>query len=198
MFEHLKCYMINMDEHPGRWEAFDQEAKKYGINYERFAGIKINGGQTRIDRESGCRASHMTIIQQAKDAGLPYVMIFEDDAVIDERLSELEPFAQEFMQNNAWDFFYYGCNHNDIFEPVNEHIIRVRKAWTTHAYLVHARAYDKILAFKDTMEPVDVIYTTIHLENNSYCIYPRMIFQRAGQSYILDQPMNYDTYLKDK
>lgn len=199
MFEQYgKIYMVNMDEHPGRWEAFDQEAKRNGINYERFAGIKINGGKTRIDREAGCRASHMTIIQMAKDAGLPNVLIFEDDAVIDERLSELEPYVKEFLDVSTWDMFYYGCNHNDIFEPVNEHIIRVRKAWTTHSYVVNARAYDKILQYKDTPEPVDVVLTRIHAEGNSFCVFPRMIFQREGQSYILDQPMNYDPYLKDK
>jgi GR25 family glycosyltransferase involved in LPS biosynthesis len=201
MFENFsKIFIINLDQHTKRWQQTQEELAKYGVtNYERFPGIKINGGITQQDREAGCRASHVEIIKKCQRDNIPNVLIFEDDIDINPELIKLEPQVQNFWKNNTIDLLYFGGNYNSqINERINSFIVKVKRCFTTHAYVVNQQAYQPIISLANINQPIDILLTNIQAGGASYCVDPRMIYQRHGYSYIIGRELNYDVVLKDK
>lgn len=210
MFNNFKIHIINLKEHIDRWNNVVNEMNKFNITtYERFEGIKCEPFKTlpvgityslqRLNGEAGCRKSHINIIKKAKEQNLDRVMIFEDDVYFNDKITEYENIINNFIDNNNYDLFYLGCNFNQSPTiQISEYIKKVSFAWTTHCYIVNKNVYDKIIQYENNIEPIDIVYNSIQKEGNSYCINPRLAYQRAGKSYILNQNVNYDIYLKDR
>jgi GR25 family glycosyltransferase involved in LPS biosynthesis len=200
-----KIFIINLPEHKQRLEDTKKELTKIGLNdYIVFKGIKINNGLTLQDRETGCKLSHIAIIEECKRDNIDRVLICEDDIQISDTFLDKINKVQNFIQNEKWDLFYLGGNFNinsgRHTEKVNDDIVRVSCCYTTHAYCVSKDAYEQILSFKGNMSsPYDVILSLIQqTRKKSFCLFPRQIFQRNQFSYIQQKERNYDCVLKDK
>jgi GR25 family glycosyltransferase involved in LPS biosynthesis len=195
-------YILNLPEHTDRLQQIKQEMSKIGCHdYKVFIGIKVNNGQALRDRENGCKLSHMEIIKECKRNDIPYVCIFEDDALFADTFLEKLDKVKDFITSNNWDLFYLGGNfnknHGVYFERVNEHFLKVTRCFTTHAYCVSRNVYDEIISWQPLNIPMDVLLTKIQMRGNSYCLNPRQVTQRAGKSYILNMWRDYDVVLRD-
>lgn len=165
----LKTFVVNMDYNPHRLAFMKEQLDKFGIPFERFAGIvgadfkgkelkkvfssvrsmialrkKMTAGQL------GDTLSHNAIYRRMIDEDLPAALIFEDDSVLDARfpeaLSEIErtmdPEKPQVYILNTWGI------STDGFKPG---INRVKNAWCTDGYVI-TRAAAKLMLAKN--EPI--------------------------------------------
>jgi GR25 family glycosyltransferase involved in LPS biosynthesis len=125
----------------------------------------------------------------AKDRGLPWILILEDDCVLRpdaaRRFTDLLPFL--WSTRDRWDMFNGGVTalqrHTRVSHTPAIHEVR---GYATNYYLVHAGSYDKILngypsdsaAFKD---PIDVYYADTY---RIWTTVPYLAAQRPGDSDI--------------
>jgi hypothetical protein len=89
----------------------------------------------------GCRLSHLSAIERARDRGFPGVMIVEDDILVVRDLSALPPFPR------GWQLVYLGGLCTRIYEAPEPPSIWFRgDVYCNHAYIVREELYDEILA----------------------------------------------------
>jgi glycosyl transferase, family 25 len=111
----MKVFLINLDRSPDRLAHMQVQARVAGIEFERVPGID---GRTMVEPflgntfasymspgERGCYASHLLCCQKIIEEGLPYAMILEDDAVLEERTTEIIVNAVKIAPKN-WDFIH--------------------------------------------------------------------------------------------
>ena len=100
---------------------------------------------------AGCALSHRKAIEKAKSEGWRNVLILEDDAKVTADADSLEV-LQKVLQTQQGDYMLYlGFNKP---EPYGRELLRgssvslwqVEGVLATHAYLLPARMYDKVLA----------------------------------------------------
>lgn len=120
--------MVTLDS--SRREAALASCASIGLTPELF------DAQRQADGALGCLDSHLQMITLARDRQWPCVLLLEDDVQwTDGAWSDLPA---------DWHLCYMGAHINDG-QPDRPGLLRVRSTLTTHAYLVHARAYDAIL-----------------------------------------------------
>jgi GR25 family glycosyltransferase involved in LPS biosynthesis len=214
-FPHIFC--INLNRRPDRLEEFTDMAKHHGFDFTRWEAtdgrlLKHPNGQPmeeneRRQMELACKISHLRLIRHAKEEGLGWILIFEDDARLVEGYERLlkglfttGPYGNLYFSRNNnnqyswnWDMFYLGFNDiNKTAEPLGNNIVRVRTGFTTHAYAVNFPAYDKIIEAFDYRGQADVLYADyIHPLGNSYAISPNIAYQADGFSDITLKDENY-------
>jgi hypothetical protein len=193
-FPHIYC--INLHRRPDRLEQFDQQAKATGFTYERLEavdGVHLEEENDRRKAELGCKLSHLKAIKRAQRHGHESVLIMEDDAFITGDLSIIPETLPE-----GWEMFYLGVSHINPPEKINAGLVRVATGFTTHAYAIHASAYDvAIKAIEQTRAQIDVIYADhLHPRRNSYAVAPSIITQRISRSDIINSEANYTEKIK--
>lgn len=203
-----RAFCINLKEEMGRLSSFTRGACDAGIMFERFEAIPgACWGATKIPLRNGvplsagqlgCILSHRAIIQRARAAGWPSVLIFEDDAVFHPEANCIfDAVAAEIPAE--WDMLYLGGHHRlrgdarlvpvDPSRPVIDRhnrteaivgLYRTTGTKTTHAYGVSAAAYDLIL---DTIDidgadaPVDVMISRLHPHIRAFSVRPHIAWQ---------------------
>jgi len=171
-FEQIYC--INLDRRPERWQEVCKVFDSVGILHrvQRFPAIDHENPRR------GCALSHLACIEQARRAGCLNVLIFEDDIrwrIWDPKL--LEKAVTVLKKDNLWELFYLGGRLQRQATVISPEIVESR-LWSTHAYAVSHRAYDRIAGFK---LPIDVWYSR---NFRSYCLRPMMAVQAKGFSDI--------------
>jgi GR25 family glycosyltransferase involved in LPS biosynthesis len=143
-----KIFYINLDKDTQRNASILTEFKKFNItNFERVPGVElidiplhteyrnfIKDDVKYIKGQLGCRASHIKIIQLAKERGYSRILILEDDISIIEDPSSLLGINQ--WLHNDWDLLYFG----GLVEPFFRNQIVC-----AHAYGVNSTLFDDIL-----------------------------------------------------
>ena len=147
----------------------------------------------------GCARSHRDLIQMSADEGVDSLLVFEDDVVFDDGLNEkFTEWTKEVPDN--WDMLYFGGNHNVRSvedKQISPHVLKITGTFTTHAYAIRSTMYQMILKRLENIDlDVDIIYTEFQADSNAYCFTPRLAWQRAGWSDILDVHADYG-FLKD-
>lgn len=133
----MSAFYINLDYRTDRRKEFEEECTKMKLVVERFPGIVHPKGGTL-----GCSASHLAVIKLAREQGLPYVMVFEDDFTFlvtkDEFTTVLNTLPEDY------DVVMFGYNMIRE-EPYSTSFGRTLEAQTTSGYIVHQKAYDKLI-----------------------------------------------------
>ena len=116
----FKVFLINLDKSTERREKCEAELNKYGIPFERVAGVYGNDvpdeevervydsrqNQRRYKKvlgrgEIGCYLSHIKCWQKIVDDGLDYAVILEDDFKLNDAFKDFEGL---FEQLQDWDY----------------------------------------------------------------------------------------------
>jgi hypothetical protein len=130
------------------------------------------------------------------------VLIFEDDALIDDNIIEdLSKCVNELKDIN-WDMFYLGCNPIQYYKET-ENLGRVIKTTTNHAYAINAKFYDNILINSNFFRyyPCNDGYYGNLGSNKDIKIYmalKNLVTQRESYSDIESQNVNYGKLISDK
>lgn len=185
-----KIYCINLDERPDRWEQVLNEFKKVGIeNVERFSAVKHEKGAI------GCRESHLNIIKKAKEEKLNNVLIFEDDVFfIDDNIKFISKTLED-LKNIDWDLFYLGATVDPnvgFMNKITDNIFKTNFAYTTHAYAINSKIFDKILDQAPYHPIIDVFYCrNIVPMGKSFIMNPMVAIQQEGYSNIEKHQADY-------
>lgn len=131
---------------------------------------KLNIKSTIFDN-NGHNASigHMRIIEKLKNENVEYGVILEDDACF---MNSFENLYKDIIKELnfikiEWDMLYFGGNI--LCQPykskqITNHIIQPQTLYCNHAYIIHNRAFDKVLnGLKTSLLIVDDTYTRLGL-----------------------------------
>jgi GR25 family glycosyltransferase involved in LPS biosynthesis len=175
--------VINLDDRTDRWKEVQEEFSSWPVPVERVSAVRMKPGW------KGCSASHLKCVRLAKERGLPWILILEDDCVLRpdaaRRFTDLLPVL--WATRDHWDIFNGGVTAVKKHERIsyNPPLYEVY-GYAANFYLVHAGSYDQILdghptnpaTFKD---PIDVYYAdTCRIWTTT----PYLAAQRPGPSDI--------------
>jgi hypothetical protein len=194
----MGAFYINLDSRTDRREQFEGECQRMGIHVERFPAIVHPKGGAH-----GCTASHLQIIKNARDRGHPSVMVFEDDFQF---LIEKEAFA-EVLASLPEDYDVVMFGYNVLRgEEYSASFGRTLEAQTTSGYIVHQRAYDRLIArweegltlFEQNpghhwLYILDQYWKALQPEMRWYHAIPRVGKQRPGWSDLANAFVEYDS-----
>lgn len=107
----MKVFLINLDKDVDRLAAFDEQAKRLGVEYERVSAVYAKDeiqsgrlkvaevesrfrcwcavGQTLTPGEIGCALSHQLVYRRMLEKGIDLACVLEDDVVLDERFPKV-------------------------------------------------------------------------------------------------------------
>lgn len=186
-----KIYCINLDDRPDRWDLAQKEFESVGIkNYVRFSAIK------NTERGAfGCRDSHVAVIRDAKMNDYKRILILEDDFNFINKDQDLFKKVLEQIGTINYDIFYLGATverNMGRFRKITENIVNTNFAFTTHAYSITSRLYDKILNEAPHFPIIDVYYQTgVVPFGNCYISNPMVCLQRSTYSDIEKRYVDY-------
>jgi glycosyl transferase family 25 len=186
------AFYINLARRTDRLAEMETELEKLGLTAERFEAIERRPGIV------GCGLSHLAVLKAARAAGLPNVLILEDDfeAVVEpaEFWAALEAF---FAGPQAAEFdvlmLAYYAPHVVPVEGT-ELVVKVLEAQTASAYIVNARMYDRLIELYEWAMPQlaatgehwdfanDQVWKRLQPAANWYAFKGRLGKQRASYS----------------
>ena len=150
----MKTWVVNMDWNPQRLAFMKEQLDRFGIPFERFAGIvgaDFKGAALRkvfrplrslialrkrmTPQQLGDTLSHNAIYHLMVEGNVPCALIFEDDSVLAPEFPEtlkaiekvLDPTKPQVYILNTWGI--------DV-EALPPGIHRVKNAWCTDGYVI--------------------------------------------------------------
>lgn len=214
-----KIFYINLDHRTDRKELMENQFSKFNINAERFSAINLTKEQNDdmvrrgcnfydgprpeyAPRIKSCTISHLTVLFRSKMMDYQNVLIFEDDALIDDNIIEDLSKCVNELKNLEWDMFYLGCNPLEYYKET-ENLGRVIRTTTNHAYAINKRFYDRIITnsnFFKTYPCNDGYYGNLGKDKNIkiYMALKNLVTQRENYSDIENGNVNYTLSISDK
>ena len=196
---------INLDKRTDRREQFETEMLMFGIantSYTRITGMAHKNGAV------GCLMSHAKVMAYAS-VYYPgqHVLIFEDDIKFRQNRTIVEQRLSEFWKNDTvsdkWDILML-ANNLVMSKPSGiPKLVRVIKAYTTSAYLVHADYVNTLLrTWHDALEGYekhgfnnmyksDVSWLKLQQKHRWFAFHPPLCIQRASYSDVEKRKVNY-------
>ena len=185
----LKAFVINLPDRTDRLATFKENFKSWNLDLEIIPGIKHEEGA------KGCALSHRKVIQLAKDKGLPWVLVLEDDC------KPVEPTADRFNallpvlweKRDQWDIFTGGptsTSHEEIRLIQRDPPLVEMKCFATQFIIVNGKIFDQILKEVDKVSPpvIDIYYR----ENfRMWSTYPSIAIQGPSKSNVQGANTNY-------
>ena len=200
--QNIKAFVINLDERTDRWNTFQENFKD--ITLERVSAINNTVGW------KGCGLSHVKVVKAAKEKGLPFVLIMEDDCVPSEFFKNNIDIFQKWLEQNMdkWDVAttgnsYYGFHGNEENSITPICALSNLKLYTTkilslQCYFINSSAYDSFISWGKNLDsspnawnPIDFWPNKQHMKTIS-CT-PFLTRQLNDFSNIENTVRNYDT-----
>lgn len=189
----ITALAINLLHRVDRYEHVTSEVKKLTLDgFEIVEGI--------IDESKTCFQSQQKCIRIAKERGLPYVLVLEDDVVFTEGAQQILEEVFEIVQTLDWDMFFLGANLQKPAQRLTTNLLKLSGAYAAHAYMVHQRFYDVILNLPPICE-MDIHYHNLMAKHNVFMCDPMIAYQLPSHSDLqngyrdYNQAM-YNNYLK--
>jgi hypothetical protein len=128
---------------------------------------------------------HKKIIINALENNCDFLLILEDDVIFEKDFVEIIDKTDDFFNNNSWDMIYFGWYSNGHLMPTNNpHVYKMNGGAGLHGILLTKKIMEILLQF-DPIGPFDWICGThINPSFNCYAMYPSIITQESGYSYI--------------
>jgi hypothetical protein len=110
--------------------------------------------------------------------------IFEDDILLNDFFIPDLP--------DDWDMLYLGANLTAPAIRINEYIVKLTGAYTTHAILYREGVAERIIMEYDYSKIYDAYLNSEFIKkNNCYMVTPMQAYQRPSYSYILKHDVDY-------
>jgi GR25 family glycosyltransferase involved in LPS biosynthesis len=143
-------YYLNLGRREDRRTELEWHMEQVGVTAIRFPAIdarfckKPRGYQ---DTRSYAQAlTHRLAIRRAKLHKQAAVLLLEDDVVFHPNFRQL---IDQIELPDDWGIFHLGCQLTQRPESVGDGIVRITEGWDTHAWAIHERYYDRVLAALD-------------------------------------------------
>jgi hypothetical protein len=170
---------INLRERTDRFEEAKREFARVGIRRVVFFQ-----SERQEDRDKAIIDAHMACLRYAVEKKVPYVLVFEDDALFLEDYQKHLPQAIEFMRSRSdWNLFHFGGFIFRKVERVTPHIIR-GALLNVHAVVVRTEFAKKILEKRPFCSgmSVDLFYSALNGDSSFVYVDPLICIQRPSVS----------------
>ena len=174
-----RIVVINLESRPDRMQAFDEQAKRFDIDYIRFPAVPATES---LPAGWACKESHIQVMKQAIAANAKRLFVFEDDALFVDNFNEkLEEIYSRIPED--WDMFYLGAWHL-VCHPYAEGVVKMVENYSAHAYGINEHYLQE--AYSQTMrpKPIDIALSDKHPHIKAYCAKPALVGQTPGYSDI--------------
>ena len=192
----MNTYCLNLRSRPDRWSAVQDECKKLDLNVMRVGAIRTTLGW------EGCKASHIQLLQHAKDEGI--FMIIEDDMKVIGSKAEYEKSLLELPDD--WDMLYLGASFPaeapDKLVKYTDSLCYLQGGLCTHALLFNNQhgVADWIINNQKGLFIDQMYMKFVQPKFNCYITYPMIATQQEGYSDITHKHTDYseitDSYKK--
>lgn len=195
----MTCVVINLDKRSDRLDAFGQEfgREALGQTFERFAARTASVAENPVvNGRIGCLLSHRGVVEMARDRGLEYVVVFEDDVTLVPGAGQQWRQAIERLAGRPWQLLFLGQNTQGPVFKEDENLYRVSRSVALHAVVYHRRSYDAILRRLPSTEAAALSFVARHKAVDlffarhmiprvpAYCVWPHLAHQRPDVSDI--------------
>lgn len=195
----LPAYVINLDSRADRWRQARTACAAAGLDEDlrRFSACRSGvAADAVVNARIGCLHSHRGVVALAKERGLERVLVLEDDVVLEAGTREAVARAMGRLPSGGWDLLYLGQNAQGPMLRVASDVYRVSRALALHAYVVNARAYDRILKSLPADEDAGLRFVARYKAVDSYfadhlcprmgafAVWPHLAHQADGYSDI--------------
>lgn len=185
-FDNLfKCsFVVSVNDKRYRW--YKKVFKFFGLPPSEKVGEKVKGQKP----EYNCGMNHIECVRLAKERNYPYCLIFEDDAyprkdIVEKLNFYIDEFNRQDNITRYTDVLYLGFftfEKCGTLVPGLQNFNRTTKHWSSHAYIVFNKFYDKFLSLKKFVKYVSSI--------DSIYKYPKIICYRTSES-LFEQYIKY-------
>lgn len=205
--EDIKAYVIHISDRIDRGITMEKELSKFKPDFEVFEAVN-----NKEKPFKGISDSFKKVVQNAKDMGLEYVLVFEDDVKVLNEDSKIKFQNSIDSLPEDWDILLGGVysifDDRDLTEGiVNDNILKVRDFAGLHCTLIRNTAYDTILKHRPseiTIEGNKKVKHPNHIDRyigsvskkkgiNVYVSYPFPVMQHDGFSDNTQSNTEYNT-----
>lgn len=189
-------YIVNLPKRHDRREQASKELESVGID-DYVVWPAIDGDEAEIDWKQirpihgwnkNAAALVLTtaqIIQDAKEKKHNKILIVEDDV---EFSSDAKEYLEEFslIDELSWDMFFFGYQNDRSPLMLTNKIVRLKRAFCCHCYMIHSRVYDDYLFhLKEVDRPIDWITSEVfHPMGRCLATKKSIAFQKPDYSNI--------------
>jgi hypothetical protein len=170
---------INLRERTDRFEEAKREFARVGIRQVVFFQ-----SERQTDRDKAIIDAHMACLRYAVERNVPYVLVFEDDALFLDNYEIHLPHAIEFLRSRSdWNLFHFGGFIFRKVERVTPNIIR-GALLNVHAVVVRTEFAKKILEKRPYCSgmSVDLFYSALNGDSSFVYVDPLICIQRPSAS----------------
>ncbi len=170
---------INLKERTDRFEEAKSEFARVGIKQVVFFQ-----SERQADRDKAIIDAHMACLRYAEERKVPYVLVFEDDALFLEGYQTHLPQAIDFLRSRSdWNLFHFGGFIFRKVERVTPHILR-GALLNVHAVVVRTEFAKKILEKRPYCSgmSVDLFYSALNGNESFFYVNPLICIQRPSAS----------------
>lgn len=181
--------LLNLDKRRDRLEAFTNHALSINLQFERFKALP------HIGPHQSFNFSFLAILAEFWHSGKETLLFIEDDCQF-QNLDKLPAAINQLPAN--WDMLYLGANLLD-HEGYSKNLVRVKKAWATHAVAFRREVVWHILTNYHNVSAQmfdNWLGEEIHPKFNCFMCKPVMAVQRPGYSDIWQKEVDYTELFK--
>src|SRR4030095_15822435 len=179
---------INLDRRPERWQHLQRKFDQHGIHsVRRFPALdgdklKLPANWIHTPGAYGCLLSHLQVVREARQLGVPSVLIFEDDVVFDDHLEKKSSLYIEQLPPD-WDMLFFGALHRDEPIKVADNIARITQAYSTYAYVLRDTMFDDFIELNSKTEwELDNNSIVLQQRGKCYCFMPHLAWVETDYS----------------
>jgi GR25 family glycosyltransferase involved in LPS biosynthesis len=178
----IDLFVINLIDCIHRKNQIIQDFLQYNeIRLNFIEGIRNENGGI------GCFLSFKKCIRLAKERGMKYIIILEDDCLPRNNFQNRLKKAISYLESNLnnWNIFLGGvlkCNRIiDKISYLDENFYYICRAHSAHLFICNSNIYDILLEVDENKYAVDTFW---HKKYNVCIFLPFLAYQRNGQSNI--------------
>lgn len=205
----FQIYYINIEKRKDRndfmiHEFLKLKNKDYNFNTKRVDAVVHAKGAI------GCGKSHIKCLELAKSNNLDYVIIMEDDIIIQEEL--INSYFNKIKTINDWDVIILSGHGKK--RPIDDKISNALEIQTTGMYIVNKHYYDTLIKnFQTSVSrmnkqllkkkkinyhkyAIDKYWIKLQKKDNWYVFNKSLGYQKPGYSNIQKKNVNYKNHFK--
>ena len=195
-------YYINLLHRTDRKEKIEYQLNELKWDYQRYNAVKLpkSPSSSRI----GCSLSHLSILKEAHEKKLDYVVILEDDIKFVDTQSFNNRLESVLNDNTNFDVLLICTNAKKPLVQISKYLAKAYDCQTTTGYIVKNHYFETLiqnytegiqLLMKNPQHyyyySIDMYWKKLQKKDNWYLIIPMEVYQEDGYSDIEKVHKNY-------